>query len=317
MSVPRPLVATLFVALAALGVFSSLPADARTGPCTPPHSVTIAANEQVRVYRDRAQLDRARVVACHRRTGSKTRLGSPFADTPYQFGGRRAIALRGSTVAYTMIIDPLGDEGGPSTSLVRVQLPFVGDRAFGSAPAVSLNISDSSPGDLAVERIFIAESGTVILAACEPRALVYRGCARPLGKVRIVAAPDSGLPARPAVPRASGAGQCARDRSGQPAAVALGHPRRMEPSWAADVRPNSLQRDSQYVGEILGFATSRGDPLCSAYLAGRVDQFLQVVGDADSWMQQLAPRARAGPQAGPQTNLYRMLRAAGTGVWAA
>jgi hypothetical protein len=30
----------------------------------------------------------------------------------------------------------------------------------------------------------------------------------------------------------------------------------------------------QYVGEIFGFATNRGDPLCSPYLAGRIDQFL-------------------------------------------
>jgi hypothetical protein len=29
-----------------------------------------------------------------------------------------------------------------------------------------------------------------------------------------------------------------------------------------------------YVSEIFGFATNRGDPLCSPYLAGRVDQFL-------------------------------------------
>lgn len=30
----------------------------------------------------------------------------------------------------------------------------------------------------------------------------------------------------------------------------------------------------QYVGEIFGFPTNRGDPICSPYLAGRIDQFL-------------------------------------------
>jgi hypothetical protein len=30
----------------------------------------------------------------------------------------------------------------------------------------------------------------------------------------------------------------------------------------------------RYVSEIFGVATNRGDPLCSPYLAGRIDQFL-------------------------------------------
>lgn len=174
-----------------MSVFPAESADAPTDRCARKHSVTISANVQVRVYRDRPQLDGARIIACHRATGSKTRLGNPFPDTLHQFGGRRAIALRGSTVAYTMILDPQGDEGGPATQLVRVRLPFTGGRgAFESAPAVSLTISKSTPRELAAERIFIAPSGTVVLAACQAQPLVYRGCARPLGKVRIVAAPD-------------------------------------------------------------------------------------------------------------------------------
>jgi len=154
--------------------------------------VTIAANAQVRVYRDRPQLEGARVIACHRATGSKTRLGSPLADTMHQFGGRRAIALRGSTIAYTMLLDPFPEESSGATELVRVRLPFRGDGpAFRSAPAASLTISESTPRALATERILIAPGGTVVLAACQARSLLYRGCARPLGKVRIVAAPDS------------------------------------------------------------------------------------------------------------------------------
>lgn len=173
-------------------VFPADSADAPTDRCARKHSVTIAANMQVRVYRDRPRLDGARIIACHRATGSKTRLGSPFADTLHQFGGRRAIALRGSTVAYTMIVDPQGDEGGPGTELVRVRLPFTGEgAAFDSGPAVSLTISKSTPRDLAAERIFIAPSGTVVLAACQAQPLVYKGCAHPLDKVRIVAAPAS------------------------------------------------------------------------------------------------------------------------------
>jgi hypothetical protein len=41
-----------------------------------------------------------------------------------------------------------------------------------------------------------------------------------------------------------------------------------------DTGTTTPARRMQYVGEIFGFATNRGDPLCSRYLAGRIDQFL-------------------------------------------
>lgn len=172
---------------------STLLAAARSDRCARKGSVTVTSNEQVRVYRDRPQVNHAQVIACHRATGSKTRLGSPIADTLHEFGGARAIALRGSTIAYSMIVDPQGDEGGPGTELVRLRMPFKSDRpAYATAPATRLTVSDST-SELAVERIFIASTGTVVLSACPARdfSQLYKGCGRPPGRVRIVAAPNS------------------------------------------------------------------------------------------------------------------------------
>jgi hypothetical protein len=37
----------------------------------------------------------------------------------------------------------------------------------------------------------------------------------------------------------------------------------------------------QYVSEIFGVAAERGDPICSRYLQGRVEQFLDDIGYPD------------------------------------
>lgn len=175
---------------------TSLPVDAKTGPCSPKHSVTIVANAQVRVYRDRAAMEDAVVFACHRATASRTALGSAVGDTLLEFGGRRAIALRGSTIAYGLIIDPDAEQGGPSTSVDRIRPPFSGSGS--SHPAgITLTVSDSTR-ELAVEKILIAPTGTVLLAVCRARDVyrVYLGCSRSPGNVRIVAATNAAFAAK-------------------------------------------------------------------------------------------------------------------------
>lgn len=119
-----------------VGVGWAPPAGARTDRCAPKHSVTIKANAQVRVYRDRPGLEGARVIGCHRATGSKTRLSSPIADTLHEFGGPQAVAVRGSTIAYAMLVAPQGDEGGREPSSCACACRSQADRpAFAVAPA--------------------------------------------------------------------------------------------------------------------------------------------------------------------------------------
>jgi hypothetical protein len=162
-----PLVAAvLAVALVATAGTSLAKPQQQRDRCARKGSVTLISTKLVRVYRDRRATFGALAYACHRPTGRATQLGA--IPGFYEYGGRRATAVRGSTVAYGLEVDP-DAEGSPAYSIVVVRLPFRG-RAWEGAPqfdAVHTEPFDPAADDnLAVERLTIAPSRTIAYTTC-------------------------------------------------------------------------------------------------------------------------------------------------------
>lgn len=177
-----------------IAVASSTPAASapQRDRCARKGSVTLVATKLVRVYRNRRSLSDALVYACHRPTGRSTQLGAPLPQGLYQYGGRTTTAVRGSTVAYGLKVDPGGDEGSPGYSIVVVKLPFRG-RAFEDAPqfdAVQTKPFDPGADDiLAIERLVIAPNRTIAYTSCDDFNSEPDRCVRPVTNARVVAVP--------------------------------------------------------------------------------------------------------------------------------
>jgi hypothetical protein len=158
--------------------------------CARKGSVTLISTKLVRVYRDRHTLDNALVYACDRPTGRATQLGA--VPGFYEYGGARATAVRGSTVAYGLKADAEGDEGSPGYSIVIVRLPFRG-RAYLHAPSFFADetvYSDPAADDtLAVERLLLAPNRTIVYTSCGDFNSDPDRCARPVSNPRVVAVP--------------------------------------------------------------------------------------------------------------------------------
>lgn len=184
---PGRLTATIVTGFLLLGGGTlSTSVSAKPGFCARKGSVTIKANGHIRVYRDRHGLGGASIVACDRVSNTKARIGTPLADTVLVFGGPRSLALRGSTVAYGLIVDPLQEEGGgPVAELHRMKAPFTS-----RSTSVSVSLSPSaSTRALVSQKTLIARNGTVVIAACTAKESTtpYKGCESG-ASVRIVAA---------------------------------------------------------------------------------------------------------------------------------
>ena len=173
--------------------------------CARKESVTLIQTRLVRVYRNKRTLSGASIFACHRPTGRATRLGSALGQTLFEYGGRRATAVRKSRVAYGLIVDPDSEEGGPTTLVVLARLPLRG-AAFERAGRVRAVAGEPAGPNMdrapAIERIVIAPNGTVAFTACPAEDVLHAalGCRRPPTDTRVIAAtPDAfDSPKRPA-----------------------------------------------------------------------------------------------------------------------
>jgi hypothetical protein len=181
----------LAIALVATAGTSAATIQPQRDRCAREGSVTLISTKIVRVYRDRRATFGALAYACHRPTGRATQLGA--IPGFYEYGGRRATAVRGSTVAYGLKVDPEGDEGSPAYSIVVVRLPFRG-RAWEGAPqfdAVQTEPFDPAADDnLAVERLIIAPNRTIAYTTCTGFSSTEPDrCVRPAQNPRVVAVP--------------------------------------------------------------------------------------------------------------------------------
>lgn len=187
-----PLVAAMLaVALVATAGTSPAKTGQQRDRCARKGSVTLISTKLVRVYRNRRATFDALAYACHRPTGRATQLGA--IPGFYEYGGRRATAVRGSIVAYGLKVDPDGDEGSPAYSIVVVRLPFRG-RAWEDAPqfdAVHTEPFDPAADDnLAVARLVIAPNRTIAYTTCTDFSSTEPDrCVRPVQDPRVVAVP--------------------------------------------------------------------------------------------------------------------------------
>lgn len=182
-----PAVIAATVAFAGITSGATAGADGKPDRCARKGSYTLKQTAKVRVYARERPIFYSFIYACHRPTGQATLLGNNNPGGLFQWGGRRATAIRGSLIAFGSLVDPSQSEGLTQGVIRVVKLP-TRHPSSDSRPEI-VYARDANTDGFAIEKLLIAPNRSLAFASC----VYFNGepdrCDRPLKLNRVLIVP--------------------------------------------------------------------------------------------------------------------------------